>query len=79
MRKLKVFAVMAAAMALARVYVGAHYPEDVLAGLALGATLSVSGYLIARPVLRQLVVRAATTRLRPLIMAAGEPDARSSM
>jgi undecaprenyl-diphosphatase len=74
-RRLGVIAAIAAvAMALARVYVGAHYPQDVLAGLALGATLSVSGYLLARPVLRRLVVRAATTRLRPLVTAAVEPD-----
>ncbi|KAB7761218.1 phosphatase PAP2 family protein [Mycolicibacterium mucogenicum] len=70
-RRLGVIAAIAAvAMALARVYVGAHYPQDVLAGLALGATLSVSGYRVARSVLRRLVERAATTRLRPLITAA---------
>ena len=74
-RRLGVIAAIAAvAMALARVYVGAHYPQDVVAGLALGATLSVSGYLVARPVLSRLVERAARTRLRPLITAA-EPGA----
>ena len=37
--------------------------------LALGAALSVTGYLLARPVLSWLVLRAKKTRLRPLITA----------
>ena len=69
-RRLGVVAAIAAiVMALARVYVGAHYPQDVVAGLALGAALSVTGYLLARPVLSWLVLRAKKTRLRPLITA----------
>lgn len=69
-RRLGVVAAIAAiVMALARVYVGAHYPQDVVAGLALGAALSVAGYLLARPVLSWLVLRAKKTRLRPLITA----------
>lgn len=68
-------AIAAAAMAWARVYVGAHYPQDVVAGLTLGAVLSVAGYLIFRPMLTWLVLRANMTRLRPLITAApAEPD-----
>lgn len=75
-RRLGVIAAIAAlAMAWARVYVGAHYPQDVVAGLSVGAALSVTGYLLARPVLRWLVLRAKETRLRPLITAApAEPD-----
>ncbi|KIU14890.1 phosphatase PAP2 family protein [Mycolicibacterium llatzerense] len=74
-RRLGVVAAIAAvAMALARVYVGAHYPQDVLVGLTLGSALSVSGYLLARPMVSRLVVRTAKTRLRTLITAA-EPDA----
>jgi undecaprenyl-diphosphatase len=34
-----VFAALAAVVAYSRVYVGAHYPGDVLAGLALGAAI----------------------------------------
>lgn len=70
-RRLGVVAAIAAiAMALARVYVGAHYPQDVVAGLALGAALSVAGYLLARPVLSWLVLCANKSRLRPLVTAA---------
>jgi undecaprenyl-diphosphatase len=36
-------------MAFARVYVGVHYPGDVLAGLALGAAVAVVGWLVLRP------------------------------
>lgn len=76
-RRLGVVAAIAAAvMAWARVYVGAHYPQDVVAGLVLGAALSVAGYFLARPMLSWLVLRTNKTRLRPLVAAApAEPDA----
>lgn len=61
-----VTAIAAAMMAFARVYVGAHYPQDVVAGLVLGAVVSVAGYAAARPFLRWLVDRAAHTPLRVL-------------
>ncbi|MUL77831.1 phosphatase PAP2 family protein [Mycolicibacterium sp. CBMA 226] len=75
-RRLGIIAGIAAiAMALARVYVGAHYPQDVVAGLVLGAALSVAGYFLARPVVSWLVLRVNKTRLRVLITAASvEPD-----
>ncbi|MUL67842.1 UDP-diphosphatase [Mycobacterium sp. CBMA 234] len=64
-RRLGVVAVVAAAaMAFARVYVGAHYPHDVLAGLALGAVVSLAGYMLFRPLLRRLVVIVSKTWLR---------------
>lgn len=76
-RRLGVAAAIAAAvMAWARVYVGAHYPQDVVVGLALGAALSVAGYFLARPMLSWLVLRTNKTRLRTLVAAApAEPDA----
>ena len=77
-RRLGVAAWAAAVLlAFARVYVGVHYPHDVAAGLALGATVVVLGQLIARPALTTLVRRLSTTRLRPLIRAdPGAPAAR---
>lgn len=48
-RRLGVVAAVAALlMAAARVYVGAHYPLDVLAGLALGAAVAGAGWMVLR-------------------------------
>ena len=76
-RRLGLVALVAAvAMALARVYVGAHYPGDVLAGLALGAVVTLLGLLLVRHPLRLLVDRLAGTRLRVLLLA-GRPAAQT--
>ncbi|WP_067889804.1 phosphatase PAP2 family protein [Nocardia vaccinii] len=48
-------ALTAVVMAFARVYIAAHYPQDVLAGLALGAVISLAGYVLARSPLRGLL------------------------
>lgn len=67
-RRLGAVAVVAALlMAAARVYVGAHFPLDVLVGLAFGATMSVISSLAVRPLLVPLVSRLARTPLRPLL------------
>ncbi len=50
-----VAAVAAVLMAAVRVYVGAHYPLDVVAGLGLGAAVSVLGWLLLRRPLTWLV------------------------
>jgi membrane-associated phospholipid phosphatase len=70
-RRLGMVAVLAAAaMAFARVYIGAHYTHDVLAGLGLGATVSVLGFWVMRPILLRLLTRAKNNhRLRPLLTA----------
>jgi undecaprenyl-diphosphatase len=61
----------AAAMAFARVYIGADYTHDVLAGLGLGVTVSVLGFWATRPVLVRLLRRAEEIRLvRPLLTVA---------
>jgi undecaprenyl-diphosphatase len=40
--------VLAAAIAFSRVYVGVHYPSDVLAGAALGAAVGLAGIGLVR-------------------------------
>ena len=69
-RRLGVVAAVAALlMALARVYIGAHWPGDVEIGLALGATITIGGFkAIERPAVA-LVGFLATTPLRPLLVA----------
>jgi membrane-associated phospholipid phosphatase len=62
--------VAAAVMACAGVYMGADYPHDVLAGLILGAGLSMIGFRATRPILVRLLRRAEDIRpLRALLVA----------
>lgn len=70
-RRLGLLAVIAAvAMAGARVYIAAHYPSDVLAGLLLGGLVAILLYALTHTMLTRLVTSAYTTRLRPLLIAA---------
>jgi membrane-associated phospholipid phosphatase len=69
-RRLGIIAtVLAVLMAFARVYIAAHYPHDVLAGLAFGGVITLLGWLLVAAPLTWLVTRLAATRLRPLVTA----------
>ncbi len=54
-------------MAFTRVYVGAHYPSDVLAGLALGGVVAATGCWFVVPQLDRLVRYVEGTRGRVLV------------
>lgn len=47
------FVALAAAIAASRVYVGVHYPADVVAGAALGAAVAATALLLLRAVRRR--------------------------
>ncbi|MEK7410442.1 MAG: phosphatase PAP2 family protein [Actinomycetota bacterium] len=67
-RKWGIIAVVAAVlMAFTRVYVGAHYPTDVLVGLGLGAIVVATGRITVVPVLGRFIDWLSHTRLRPLL------------
>jgi len=54
-------------IAFSRVYVGVHFPQDVLAGLALGAVVAVIGIFLVVPLLTRLLEWLTRTPVRPLI------------
>lgn len=60
---------LALAMAFTRVYIGAHFPLDVAAGLLVGAVVAVGSYLVARPLVLWLVELLARTPVRALLTA----------
>ncbi|MEO6494355.1 MAG: phosphatase PAP2 family protein [Ilumatobacteraceae bacterium] len=61
--------VLAVLMAFTRVYVGAHYPGDVLAGLALGAAVAAAGQPLIVPILTRIAAALARTPGRVLVSA----------
>jgi membrane-associated phospholipid phosphatase len=70
-RRLGLLATAAALlMAACRVYIGAHYPHDVVAGLLLGAAVAVAGYALLRRLLIRAVIQASDSSLRPLLISA---------
>jgi undecaprenyl-diphosphatase len=68
-RRLGAVAVVAAcAMAVSRVWVGAHYPHDVLAGVVVGAVAALLAMSALRRRAEAAALRLAATRLRPLLV-----------
>jgi undecaprenyl-diphosphatase len=57
----------AGAIAFARVYIAAHYPHDVLAGLLLGAAITLGGWWLLHTPLTRLIQTLGRTRLGPLV------------
>lgn len=58
---------LAVLMAFTRVYVGAHFPLDVAAGLVVGAAVAVASYLMVAPLASRLVTLLARTPVRVLL------------
>ncbi|WP_240677020.1 phosphatase PAP2 family protein [Actinacidiphila soli] len=56
-------------MAASRVYVGVHYPHDVIIGLAVGTTVVLAGYAALRNIALRLLNTLTRTPLRPLLTA----------
>ncbi|MFD3925713.1 phosphatase PAP2 family protein [Streptomyces sp. NPDC058614] len=70
-RRLGAIAVVAAGvMAASRVWVGAHYPHDVVAGVVLGALTVLLAMSALRRHAEALALRLTVTRLRPLVVVA---------
>jgi len=64
-----VAAALAIVMAFTRVYVGAHYPGDVIAGLALGGAVAAAGTALVVPLLTRIAERLSRTRVRLLLVS----------
>ena len=56
-------------VAFSRVYVGVHFPQDVAAGLALGAIVAVLGVFVVVPLMTRIAEWLTRTPLRPLVSA----------
>ncbi|GAA1713350.1 hypothetical protein GCM10009765_73040 [Fodinicola feengrottensis] len=61
--------VFACLLAFARVYVGVHYPSDVISGLLIGFAVTAALMIPLVAALAPLLVRLARTPLRPLLVA----------
>jgi membrane-associated phospholipid phosphatase len=62
-----VAAVAALAIAASRVWVGVHYPHDVVAGILVGALVALGASALSKRWPEALARRITATRLRPLL------------
>lgn len=77
-RRLGTVAVLAAcAMAVSRVWVGVHYPHDVVAGVLVGTLIAMLLTAVLRRVPETLAHRLTGSRLRPLLVAPQLAEATS--
>lgn len=65
-------------MAFARVYVGVHYPLDVVAGLALGGGVAVAGHVLVVPTLQRAAERLVAGRFAWLVSRSHRDTARAA-
>ncbi len=73
-RRLGEVAVVAAVLlAFARIYIGAHYPHDVVFGLGLGVAVAVIGWVLLQRLLIRVVVRLTDSRWSTLVTTQSLP------
>ncbi|MEU0938646.1 MULTISPECIES: phosphatase PAP2 family protein [unclassified Embleya] len=73
-RRIGILAVLASVFTgFSRLYVGVHYPTDVLAGFALGALVALVGSMFMGRVLEPVVRLVERGPLRPLVAAEPRP------
>lgn len=69
-RRLGALAILLAlVMGFSRIWIGAHYPHDVVVGLVVGTVVAIPVMLLARRFVPPLVVRLESGFLRPLLTA----------
>jgi undecaprenyl-diphosphatase len=64
-RFIPALALLAAAIAFSRIYVGVHYPLDVVAGAALGAAVALAVWTLVRALRMPAEARRRSARVRP--------------